>query len=144
MAKYTLITPESIWTTPSADKFVPLLPSGCSFIDVLAAQIRKRGHAPARYYAKYIGVDYQVFLHTVQGLTGSLPMQWIDRLVMLDTEWLLLNTLLTVSEIALRQGYASCSNFSRAWRLRYRMSPEEYRWSNREVITRVVREIKPL
>lgn len=142
MAKYTLISAESVWTTPSTKEFVPLLPSGCSFIDVLAAEIRRHGHAPARYYARFMGVDYQLFLNTVQTLTGSLPVQWIDRLVMLDTEWLLLNTMLTVTEIARRRGYASCTNFSRAWRKRYRLSPEEYRRHNRRVVTRVVHEIK--
>lgn len=142
MIKYQLITPESIWTTPSADGFVPLLPSGCSFIDVLAEKIRRTGSASARFYAGYMGVDYQSFLNTVQTLTGSMPVQWIDRLVMMDAEWLLLNTMLKVSEIARRKGFASCSNFSRAWRLRYHKSPEQYRKDNRRVVTRLVHDIK--
>lgn len=141
MSKYIKITPESVWTTPSADEFVPLLPSGCSFIDVLAAEIRRRGHASARFYAGYMGVDYLPFCNTLQTLTGSPAAQWIDRLVMLDNEWLLLNTLLKVNEIAKRRGYASGTDFSRAWKSRYRLSPEDYRRKNREVVTRVVQEI---
>lgn len=144
MSKYHLITPESLWTTPSADEFVPLSPTGCSFIDVLAARIRKRGHAPARYYADYMGVDYRYFCHTLETLTGWHPAKWIDRLVMLDNEWLLLNTLLQVSEVATRRGYASGSDFARAWRKRYRISPEEYRRKNRRVTVRVVTDIEPL
>lgn len=65
-------------------------------------------------------------------------------MVMMDNEWLLLNTLLNVQDIARRRGYASLTDFCRAWRSRYGVSPEEYRRRNRRVVTRVVSEIQKL
>ncbi len=144
MSKYLKITIESLWITLSDEKFVPLLPTGCSFIDVLAAEIRRRGHASARFYAQYMKVDYRHFCNTLETLTGSTPAQWIDRLVMLDNEWWLLNTVLTVEEIATRRGYASGGDFARAWKKRYGLTPEEYRRKNRRVVTQVVHKIEQL
>lgn len=144
MSKFKEITPESVWTTPRTDAFVPLLPSGCSFVDVLAAKIRRHGHATTRFYAAYMEIDYNPFCYTLQTLTGSTAKRWIDRLVMLDNEWLLLNTLWTVDELAKRRGYASGTDFAKAWRKRYGMSPQEYRRKNRRVVTRVVTEFEKL
>ena len=126
MSKYLKITIESLWITLSDEKFVPLLPTGCSFIDVLAAEIRRRGHASARFYAQYMKVDYRHFCNTLETLTGSTPAQWIDRLVMLVHERWLLNTVLTVAEIATRRGSASGGDSACPWILRYRLPPHEY------------------
>lgn len=142
MSKFNLITPDSIWTTPKVDEFVPLHPSGCSFIDVLAEKVRKRGHAPVVSYAKYMGVDYLLFCHTLQTLSGITAAQWIDRIVMLDNEWWLLNTMLNIKDIAKNRGYGSGSIFARAWKRRYKLSPEEYRHQHRKIITHVTNEIK--
>lgn len=142
MVKFNQVSPESIWTTPSADEFVPFLPSGYSFIDVLAEKIRKKGNAPATFYAKYMGVDYIPFCHTVQTLTGMTASKWIDRLVMMENEWWLLNTLLQVKEIAKKRGYGCGTEFSRAWKKRYKLPPEEFRRIRRRVIRRVVNTVE--
>lgn len=141
MSKYTHISPESLWTTPSVDEIVPLNLSGCSFIDVLAAKIRAHGHGSARFYAEYMGVEHISFCNTLQTLTDWQATKWIDRLVMLDNEWLLINTTLQINEIAKRRGYSAGTDFSRAWKLRYRITPEEFRHKNRKIVTRVTQEI---
>ena len=76
--------------------------------------------------AQAVNYDESVFIRRFKRSTGITPYQYVRNLRLGSALKLLQSTSLSVSEIAIRVGYANVASFSHAFKLVYGIYPSEY------------------
>lgn len=85
-----------------------------------------QSHAVATAAAS-AGVSERQLQRLFNNAFGCTPRQYLQRVHLQKAKTLLLETSLSITAIALAVGYASASEFSRAWKTVYGQSPSAYR-----------------
>lgn len=79
------------------------------------------------YYASLLNVTPNHLNKSVKSITGKSATRWIDETILLEAKYLLYQTTLSVSEIAMQVGHEDQSYFSRFFKKHESMSPVQYR-----------------
>lgn len=79
------------------------------------------------YYASVLNVTPNHLNKSVKSVTGKSPSKWIDETILLEAKYLLYQTNLSVSEIAIQVGYYDQSYFSRIFKKHEGLTPVQYR-----------------
>lgn len=109
-----------------------------TFKDVSAAEILTskfkelihthiKTHHQVNYYASLLNVTPNHLNKSVKSATGQTATNWIDQTILLEAKYLLFQTTLSVSEIALQVGHEDHSYFSRFFKKKEGISPIQYR-----------------
>jgi AraC-like DNA-binding protein len=106
-------------------------PCGNDFIDLFAGLIKQHGWHDAIFYARIMEIPPLAFSYTVQTLTGITAKEWIEELVLLAACELLLQTNMSLSEVATKLGFTQLGSFSNLFLKRKKMRPREWRWKNK-------------
>ncbi|MCW0481567.1 helix-turn-helix domain-containing protein [Gaoshiqia sediminis] len=102
------------------------IPSGNSYLDLLARLIVTNGKRPAPHYARMLGANPRQFDGAIRCLTGMSAHNWINEYLRLVACDLLEHTSLTFKEIG-RMLNLSQSSFSQFFQAYQHMQPWEYR-----------------
>jgi transcriptional regulator GlxA family with amidase domain len=81
--------------------------------------------------AREAGLSPFHFLRTFEDLTGATPHQYLRRLRLRRAALRLLSSPSKVLDVALDSGFGDVSNFNRAFRTEFGVSPREYRRTGR-------------
>lgn len=79
------------------------------------------------YYASELNITPNHLNKSVKAVTGKSAAQWIDETILLEAKYLLFQTTLSVSEIAVQVGHEDHSYFSRFFKKKEGITPVEYR-----------------
>lgn len=79
------------------------------------------------YYASLLNVTPNHLNKCVKAETGKSAARWIDETILLEAKYLLFQTTLSVSEIAIQVGHEDQSYFSRFFKKNEGISPIQYR-----------------
>ncbi|WP_281232022.1 helix-turn-helix domain-containing protein [Flavobacterium gelatinilyticum] len=79
------------------------------------------------YYASLLNVTPNHLNKCVKNVTGKSAVKWIDENILLEAKYLLFQTTLSVSEIAIQVGHEDQSYFSRFFKKHTGISPIQYR-----------------
>lgn len=79
------------------------------------------------YYASMLNVTPNHLNKSVKATTGKSATTWIDETILLEAKYLLYQTTLSISEIAMMVGHEDQSYFSRFFKKHEAMSPVQYR-----------------
>jgi AraC family transcriptional regulator, transcriptional activator of pobA len=78
-------------------------------------------------YASLLNVTPNHLNKCVKGITGKSPTQWIDEVLVSEAKTLLLQSRLSVQEIALSIGFEDPSYFTRLFRKYEEVTPTAFR-----------------
>ncbi|WP_163406898.1 helix-turn-helix domain-containing protein [Flavobacterium ajazii] len=95
------------------------------FKELLYTHIKKE-HGVG-FYASLLNVTPNHLNKSLKNVTGKSPAKWIDETILLEAKYLLYQTNLSVSEIALQVGYYDQSYFSRIFKKQEGITPVQYR-----------------
>ncbi len=95
------------------------------FKELIYANIKT--HHQVNYYASLLNVTPNHLNKSVKSTTGKSAAKWIEETILLEAKYLLFQTTLSVSEIALQVGHEDHSYFSRFFKKREGLSPVQYR-----------------
>jgi AraC family transcriptional activator of pobA len=84
-------------------------------------------HHLVHYYASLLNVTPNHLNKSVRTVTGKSAAKWIDETILLEAKYLLYQTTLSVSEIAMKVGHEDQSYFSRFFKKHEGITPVEYR-----------------
>lgn len=84
-------------------------------------------HHLVHYYASMLNVTPNHLNKSVRTVTGKSAAKWIDETILLEAKYLLFQTSLSVSEIAIQVGLDDQSYFSRFFKKHEGISPIQYR-----------------
>ncbi|KUJ63906.1 DNA-binding protein [Flavobacteriaceae bacterium CRH] len=84
-------------------------------------------HHQVHYYASELNVTPNHLNKSVKATTGKSAAQWIDETILLEAKYLLFQTTLSVSEIAVQVGHEDHSYFSRFFKKQEGITPVQYR-----------------
>ncbi|WP_208683853.1 AraC family transcriptional regulator [Flavobacterium sp. SLB02] len=84
-------------------------------------------HHLVHYYASLLNVTPNHLNKSVRTVTGKSAAKWIDETILLETKYLLYQTTLSVSEIAMKVGHEDQSYFSRFFKKHEGITPVQYR-----------------
>jgi AraC family transcriptional activator of pobA len=84
-------------------------------------------HQQVSYYASLLNVTPNHLNKSVKLITGKSATQWIEETIILEAKYLLYQTTLLVSEIALQVGHEDQSYFSRFFKKHEGITPVQYR-----------------
>jgi len=79
------------------------------------------------YYASLLNVTPNHLNKSIRTVTGKSAAKWIDETILLEAKYLLFQTTLSVSEIAMQVGHEDHSYFSRFFKKHEGISPVQYR-----------------
>lgn len=79
------------------------------------------------YYASLLNVTPNHLNKSVKTVTGKSAAKWIDETILLEAKYLLFQTTLSVSEIAIQVGHEDQSYFSRFFKKHEGITPIQYR-----------------
>ena len=118
--------------TPARDDRDPL-PSSIARVTRAVRDIERHDAArlPLTSLAKGAGLSPYHFLRTFETIAGTTPHQYIRRHRLRDAAVRLLTTNDKVLDVALASGFGDVSNFNRAFRTEFGMSPRAYRGARR-------------
>ena len=86
---------------------------------------------PVKYYAELCNMSQSSFMHTFSRLMKTTPIKFINSLKLANAKSLLLDSTLTISEIADMLGFSSPLYFSDLFFKEFRIRPTDYRKTNR-------------
>ncbi|HEX8017264.1 MAG TPA: helix-turn-helix domain-containing protein, partial [Flavobacterium sp.] len=95
------------------------------FKELLYTHIKKE-HSVG-FYASILNVTPNHLNKSLKNVTGKSSAKWIDETILLEAKYLLYQTNLSVSEIALQVGYYDQSYFSRIFKKQEGITPVQYR-----------------
>ncbi|MTD71377.1 helix-turn-helix domain-containing protein [Flavobacterium sp. LC2016-13] len=84
-------------------------------------------HHQVNYYASELNVTPNHLNKSVKAVTGKSAAKWIDDTILLEAKYLLFQTTLSVSEIAVQVGHEDHSYFSRFFKKQEGITPIQYR-----------------
>jgi len=84
-------------------------------------------HHLVHYYASLLNVTPNHLNKSVRTVTGKSAAKWIDETILLEAKYLLYQTTLSVSEIAMQVGHEDQSYFSRFFKKHEGITPIQYR-----------------
>ncbi|WP_264534920.1 AraC family transcriptional regulator [Flavobacterium sp. N1736] len=84
-------------------------------------------HHLVNYYASLLNVTPNHLNKSVKSATGQTATKWIDETILLEAKYLLFQTTLSVSEIAIEVGHEDHSYFSRFFKKYEGITPIQYR-----------------
>lgn len=84
-------------------------------------------HHLVHYYASLLNVTPNHLNKSVRTVTGKSAAKWIDETILLEAKYLLYQTTLSVSEIAMKVGHEDQSYFSRFFKKHEGITPVQYR-----------------
>lgn len=84
-------------------------------------------HHLVHYYASLLNVTPNHLNKSVKTVTGKSAAKWIDETILLEAKYLLFQTSLSVSEIAIQVGHEDQSYFSRFFKKHEGITPIQYR-----------------
>lgn len=80
-----------------------------------------------RYYASILNVSPNHLNKSIKSVTGKSAARWIEETILLEAKYLLFQTTLSVSEIAIQVGHEDHSYFSRFFKKHEGITPIQYR-----------------
>ena len=86
---------------------------------------------PVKYYADLCNMSQSSFMHTFSRLMKTTPIKFINSLKLANAKSLLLDSTLTISEIADMLGFSSPLYFSDLFFKEFHIRPTDYRKTNR-------------
>lgn len=95
------------------------------FKELIFAHI-KTNHE-VNYYASLLNVTPNHLNKSVKSTTGKPATKWIDETILLEAKYLLFQTTLSISEIAMQVGHEDHSYFSRFFKKHEGITPIQYR-----------------
>ncbi|WP_338870152.1 helix-turn-helix domain-containing protein [Spirosoma sp. SC4-14] len=95
------------------------------FMDLLTIRIRETRFASQ--YADWLAVSPNYLNKVVKSRTGKSPSVWIDERVVLEAKVLLVQSDLTVAQIAHEMGFPDQSTFGKLFRKYTRLTPTQFR-----------------
>lgn len=95
------------------------------FKELIHHNIKK--HHQVNYYASLLNVTPNHLNKCVKTVTGKSAVKWIDDNILLEAKYLLFQTTLSISEIAIEVGHEDQSYFSRFFKKHTGNSPIQYR-----------------
>lgn len=84
-------------------------------------------HAKVTDISASIGIDHNSFVNLFKKTTGISPTKYLSRVRMSKSAQLLLNTNMTISEVAKQIGYENPLTFSHCFKREFNASPRKYR-----------------
>lgn len=84
-------------------------------------------HHQVNYYASLLNVTPNHLNKSVKSVTGKSAAKWIEETILLEAKYLLYQTTLSVSEIAMQVGHEDHSYFSRFFKKHESITPVQYR-----------------
>lgn len=84
-------------------------------------------HHQVNYYASILNVTPNHLNKSVKSVTGKSAAKWIEETILLEAKYLLYQTTLSVSEIAMQVGHEDHSYFSRFFKKHEGITPVQYR-----------------
>ena len=84
-------------------------------------------HHQVNYYASLLNVTPNHLNKSVKAITNKTAATWIDETILLEAKYLLFQTSLSVSEIAMQVGHEDHSYFSRFFKKFEGITPVQYR-----------------
>ena len=84
-------------------------------------------HHQVNYYASLLNVTPNHLNKSVKSVTGKSAAKWIEETILLEAKYLLYQTTLSVSEIAMQVGHEDHSYFSRFFKKHEGITPVQYR-----------------
>lgn len=84
-------------------------------------------HHQVNYYASLLNVTPNHLNKSVKTVTGKSAAKWIEETILLEAKYLLYQTTLSVSEIAMQIGHEDHSYFSRFFKKHEGITPVQYR-----------------
>ena len=118
------------WKTVQQEKSSPAHPSAMNtlaraFTDLIAAD--EPAERSVKFYAKKLTVSENYLSVAVKKETGLTVMEWINKRTLNETIVLLVNTTLTLADIAARVGLSSASHLSRFFKQQMGCTPDSFR-----------------
>jgi len=104
-----------------------------SAAEVLTGRFKELIHANIKtqhqvtFYASQMNITPNHLNKAVKTVTGKSATKWIDETILLEAKYLLFQTTLSVSEIAMQVGHEDHSYFSRFFKKHEGISPVQYR-----------------
>ena len=95
------------------------------FKELIYANIKT--NSQVNYYASLLNITPNHLNKSVKLVTGKSATRWIDETILLEAKYLLFQTTLSVSEIAMKVGHEDQSYFSRFFKKHEGISPIQYR-----------------
>lgn len=95
------------------------------FKELIYAHINQQHQV--NYYASILNVTPNHLNKSIKSTTGKSPTKWIEESILLEAKYLLYQTNLSVSEIAMQVGHYDQSYFSRIFKKNEGVSPMQYR-----------------
>lgn len=95
------------------------------FKELIYANIKT--HHQVNYYASLLNVTPNHLNKSVKTVTGKSAAKWIEETILLEAKYLLYQTTLSVSEIAMQVGHEDHSYFSRFFKKHESITPVQYR-----------------
>lgn len=86
-----------------------------------------KSHHEVKYYASELNITPNHLNKSVKAVTGKSAAVWIDETILLEAKYLLFQTTLSVSEIAIQVGHEDHSYFSRFFKKQEGITPIQYR-----------------
>jgi len=80
-----------------------------------------------QHYANYANLSISRFINDFKSIFSISPMKFLTKIRMENACWLLMNTQMSINDIAHFVGYEDSLYFSRIFRKEHNMSPSEYR-----------------
>jgi AraC-like DNA-binding protein len=110
---------------------VEVVPTGCDFLDHLAALVVGHGNRSAKTYAAMLGTTERHLNATLATLSGAGLLDWTDEFAGAVGEALLGGTNWQVARVARAALMSSPRAFNYFFRRRYKCTPQQWRWNNR-------------
>lgn len=104
-----------------------------SAAEILTSKFRELIHQNIKtyhqvnYYASLLNVTPNHLNKSVKAVTNKTAASWIDETILLEAKYLLFQTSLSISEIAMQVGHEDHSYFSRFFKKNEGMTPIQYR-----------------
>lgn len=102
------------------------------YLDLLKASPIKRGNIES--YAQQLYVSSKYLSKVCKDISGKTAFEWMKEYLNQDINYLLLNTLLSIKEIANKTGFPDMSSFGKYMRREMGCSPQAYRKNKKEVL----------
>ncbi len=95
------------------------------FKELIYAHIKQQHQV--NHYASILNVTPNHLNKSIKSVTGKSPTKWIEETILLEAKYLLYQTNLSVSEIAMQVGHYDQSYFSRIFKKSEGVTPIQYR-----------------
>jgi len=86
---------------------------------------------PTAFYASYCNLSLSRFSHIFKEVTGFAPREYINHARLERAASLLTTTYLTIAEVAQKAGYHEQNHFTKAFKQKYGLTPNQYRTAAR-------------